>query len=85
MLVLFETPAGYALFKVLKEGKLDKVDDIFKEFTSAEKAHEACVWVAQPRPRPAPGAAPVDRGARKRADHDAVCPPCAFGRGFPAE
>lgn len=46
MLVLFETPAGYALFKVLKEGKLDKVDDIFKEFTSAEKAHEACVMVA---------------------------------------
>lgn len=26
MLVLFETPAGFALFKVLDEGKLDKVE-----------------------------------------------------------
>lgn len=26
MLVLFETPAGFALFKVLDEGKLSKVD-----------------------------------------------------------
>lgn len=32
MLVLFETPAGFALFKVLDEGKLDKVEvwmDVF--------------------------------------------------------
>jgi nucleolar protein 58 len=26
MLVLFETPAGFALFKVLNEGKLSKVE-----------------------------------------------------------
>jgi len=26
MLVLFETPAGFVLFKVLDEGKLDKVE-----------------------------------------------------------
>lgn len=26
MLVLFETPAGFALFKVLDEGKLSKVE-----------------------------------------------------------
>jgi hypothetical protein len=26
MLVLFETPAGFALFKVLDEGKLHKVE-----------------------------------------------------------
>lgn len=26
MLVLFETPAGFALFKVLDEGKLNKVE-----------------------------------------------------------
>lgn len=26
MLLLFETPAGFALFKVLDEGKLSKVD-----------------------------------------------------------
>ena len=29
MLVLFETPAGFALFKVLDEAKLSKVEVIF--------------------------------------------------------
>lgn len=29
MLVLFETPAGFALFKVLDEGKLSKVEVSF--------------------------------------------------------
>lgn len=38
MLVLFETPAGLALFKVLKEGKIKKEDDLFKYFESPEKA-----------------------------------------------
>ncbi|KAG2540760.1 probable nucleolar protein 5-2 [Panicum virgatum] len=38
MLVLFETPAGFALFKVLDEGKLDKVEDLWKEFTTSESA-----------------------------------------------
>jgi hypothetical protein len=28
MLLLFETAAGYAIFKVLKEGKLSKVEVI---------------------------------------------------------
>ena len=32
MLVLFETAAGYALFKVLKEGKLKEPDELWKEF-----------------------------------------------------
>ena len=40
MLVLFETPAGYALFKVLDESKLDKVDDIYKNFETPEKANK---------------------------------------------
>ncbi|KAG6508576.1 hypothetical protein ZIOFF_033950 [Zingiber officinale] len=40
MLVLFETPAGFALFKVLDEGKLDKVEDLWKEFTSVESARK---------------------------------------------
>ncbi|GAB2287381.1 Probable nucleolar protein 5-1 [Dionaea muscipula] len=40
MLVLFETPAGFALFKVLDEGKLSKVEDIGKEFTTAESARK---------------------------------------------
>ncbi|CAN6325226.1 unnamed protein product [Urochloa humidicola] len=38
MLVLFETPAGFALFKVLDEGKLDKVEDLWKEFTTSDSA-----------------------------------------------
>lgn len=37
MLLLFETSAGYALFKVLKPDILDSVD-LWKEFKSAEKA-----------------------------------------------
>jgi nucleolar protein 58 len=36
MLVLFETPAGYCIFKVLKS--LKKVDDLASEFTSIERA-----------------------------------------------
>ncbi len=38
MLLLFETPAGYALFKVLDEGKIKSVDNIFKHFESASAA-----------------------------------------------
>lgn len=38
MLVLFETPAGLALFKVLKEGKIKKEEDLFKYFETPEKA-----------------------------------------------
>ncbi|KAJ9540456.1 hypothetical protein OSB04_026962 [Centaurea solstitialis] len=40
MLVLFETPAGFALFKVLDEGKLSKVDDLWKEFSSSDTARQ---------------------------------------------
>ena len=38
MYVLFETAGGFALFKVLKEKKLDKVDSLHKEFETAEAA-----------------------------------------------
>ena len=38
MLVLFETPGGYALFKVLDEGKLEDGKKIFEQFESPEKA-----------------------------------------------
>ncbi|CAN8269887.1 unnamed protein product [Cochlearia groenlandica] len=38
MLLLFETPAGFALFKVLDEGKLSNVEDLGKEFSSPESA-----------------------------------------------
>jgi nucleolar protein 58 len=40
MLVLFETPAGFALFKVLNEGKLSKVEDIWKDFSTADTAKQ---------------------------------------------
>lgn len=40
MLVLFETPAGFALFKVLDEGKLSKVEDFSKEFTTSDSARK---------------------------------------------
>ncbi|CAM8914776.1 unnamed protein product [Rhodiola kirilowii] len=40
MLVLFETPAGFALFKVLSEGKLAQVEDIWKEFATADSARK---------------------------------------------
>ncbi|XP_030959533.1 probable nucleolar protein 5-1 [Quercus robur] len=40
MLVLFETPAGFALFKVLDEGKLNKVEDLNKDFSTAETARK---------------------------------------------
>lgn len=40
MLVLFETAAGYAIFKVLDESKLKEVDSIWKEFETPEKANK---------------------------------------------
>ncbi|XP_072983920.1 probable nucleolar protein 5-2 [Typha latifolia] len=40
MLVLFETPAGFALFKVLDEGKLDKIEDLWKDFATSESARK---------------------------------------------
>lgn len=38
MLVLFETPAGFALFKVLDQGKLSDTKTVEKNFLSAKKA-----------------------------------------------
>lgn len=40
MYVLFETPAGFALFKVLKDSKLKNVDDLHKEFATIDKAEK---------------------------------------------
>ncbi|CAL5330380.1 unnamed protein product [Camellia sinensis] len=40
MIVLFETPAGFALFKVLDEGKLSKVEDLWKAFSTADSARQ---------------------------------------------
>ncbi|KAL6551939.1 Ribosomal RNA processing protein 1 A [Orobanche gracilis] len=40
MLLLFETPAGFALFKVLDEGKLSKVEDLGKDFCTPDSARQ---------------------------------------------
>ncbi|ESQ49568.1 hypothetical protein EUTSA_v10020473mg [Eutrema salsugineum] len=40
MLVLFETPGGFALFKVLDEGRLSNVEDLGKEFASPDSARK---------------------------------------------
>lgn len=40
MIVLFETPAGFALFKVLDEGKLSKVEDLSKEFLTSDSTRK---------------------------------------------
>ncbi|KAL6498055.1 Ribosomal RNA processing protein 1 A [Orobanche gracilis] len=40
MLLLFETPAGFALFKVLDEGKLSKVEDLGKDFCTPYSARQ---------------------------------------------
>jgi nucleolar protein 58 len=40
MLALFETPAGFALFKVLKEGKLDASEELYKEFETPDAARK---------------------------------------------
>lgn len=46
MLVLFETAAGYAMFKLLSDKKLKNVDNIYEEFSTAEKAQESLELVA---------------------------------------
>lgn len=38
VLVLFETPGGYALFKLLDEGKLASADSLWEEFQTPERA-----------------------------------------------
>ncbi|CAG7895727.1 unnamed protein product [Brassica rapa] len=40
MLLLFETPGGFAIFKVLDEGKLSNVEDLGNVFSSAESARK---------------------------------------------
>jgi nucleolar protein 58 len=38
MLVLFETPGGYAIFKLLDEKKLQSTENLYKEFETPERA-----------------------------------------------
>uniref|UniRef100_A0A1L8DHE6 Nucleolar protein 58 n=1 Tax=Nyssomyia neivai TaxID=330878 RepID=A0A1L8DHE6_9DIPT len=39
MFILYETPAGYAIFKLLDEKKLKAVDNLYLEFETPEKAN----------------------------------------------
>ncbi|XP_055634863.1 nucleolar protein 58 [Toxorhynchites rutilus septentrionalis] len=40
MFVLYETPAGYAIFKLLDDTKLKEVDNLYLEFESPEQANK---------------------------------------------
>jgi nucleolar protein 58 len=40
MLILYETAAGFALFKMADDSSLKNPDDIYKNFESAEKANK---------------------------------------------
>ena len=40
VLVLFETPGGFALFKVVKDGKLKDIDSLHESFQTAEDAEK---------------------------------------------
>ncbi|PNG99017.1 putative nucleolar protein 5-2, partial [Tetrabaena socialis] len=40
MLLLFETAAGYALFKVLKEKKIEEAEDLAGDFQTLEQAQK---------------------------------------------
>jgi nucleolar protein 58 len=46
MLVLYETPAGFALFKINDEKKAENVDDVHKAFSSASSAQKFVKLVA---------------------------------------
>ncbi|GMN25280.1 hypothetical protein TIFTF001_000886 [Ficus carica] len=54
MLLLFETPAGFALFKVLDEGKLSKVEVVklkaFSKFENTSEALEAATLLIDSKP-----------------------------------
>ena len=40
MLVLFETPAGYAVFKLLDEKKLQQSDNLYEDFKTVDSAKQ---------------------------------------------
>jgi NOP5NT (NUC127) domain len=43
MLVLYETAAGFALFKLVDDGKMEKPENIWKDFQTAEQANKTYV------------------------------------------
>ena len=48
MLVLFDTPAGHALFRVKKPDKLSSSVDLFEKFADPEKAGKMCASPSAP-------------------------------------
>lgn len=52
MLVLFDTPAGHALFKVLDPSKLEKPDGLFDCFESLDTTRKLCAGPISPRTPP---------------------------------
>uniref|UniRef100_A0A0N4Z1P3 Nop domain-containing protein n=1 Tax=Parastrongyloides trichosuri TaxID=131310 RepID=A0A0N4Z1P3_PARTI len=40
MFVLFDNPAGFAIFKLLDDGKIKKIDQVFEEFGTVEKCQK---------------------------------------------
>ena len=62
MLVLFETPAGYALFKLLDKTKIAKAEDVYKHFDTVEHAQQ--VYVHTTRTWTACACAAVQRARR---------------------
>ena len=46
-MVLFETPTRFAVFKVLNKGKLDKIKDLWKEFTTSDLARKSIIHFVQ--------------------------------------
>ena len=40
MLALFETPAGFALFNLSDEKKIEDADNVFKLFEQVSEAHK---------------------------------------------
>lgn len=49
MLVLFETAAGYALFKLLDDGKLAVVEELGRAFETPERANKMHAAARQQR------------------------------------
>lgn len=43
MLVLYETAAGFALFKLVDDGKMEKPENIWKDFQTPEQANKTYV------------------------------------------
>jgi nucleolar protein 58 len=44
--VLFETPGGFALFKVLKDGKLKDVENLHESFKNGDAAEKVVKMIA---------------------------------------